>query len=380
MRKKILTLTIAEQYLADSDSVELDSYSCIEDSAAAALAKFKGGLDLSGLRSLSETAAQNLADHKRALDLGGLKRLSHEAAYALRKHKGPLGLSGLTSLSDAAAKHLSEYAGSVYLRGLDKIGAHAAAVLAANRDVMFPFHLRPEAADGALEAPGEVHCTERAGIRHNELKALQIVLPVNRRPVYLLRKQPKVLKRIKALIVESMEKCEAAVDRTALERLESFINTPPKPCASYHFPLPASLIESHDNGDWDQVTSILYEWAGRELKMIDATYVDVENLTEACNECVPFTSSIFRDRRYVKEDDLDDCRLQWRCIGDVVVITMTDQTGQYEIPPHELSDLFNRALPPEYTMVYFDRGVNGLYVLMETEGMERRLWNVLEGH
>jgi hypothetical protein len=82
----------------------------------------------------------------------------------------------------------------------------------------------------------------------------------------------------------------------------------------------------------------------------------------------------------VVEDYIEEnCDLtQWRCIGDEVTVMSTHQTGQWEAPTHELSDLFNRALPPEHTMVYLDMGANGLYVLMETKGLESRLLKALE--
>lgn len=374
--KKVLTLKIAKQFLADSDSVSLGGYTSIEADAAAALAKFKGGLDLSGLRSLDASAARALSKHCEDLGLFGLKKLSDELAQALSKHKGPLGLAGLESLSDRAAQHLSKHK-ALYLSGLLKLSPQAAACLA-NHNIVFPFILRPEAAAGILEVRGERHSSKRPAIRSKKLKALQIVLPIKKRPVHLIQKQPKPLKSLKSHIAKLQHQSETALDRTALEHLKSQLKSLPGPCASFHFPLPESVADSTPHGDWEETLNSLHEWATRELDALDTCFVDVENLTESCNECIGFTSFAFRHRRYVKEDEIiaEDASLQWRCIGNEIAVMMTDQTEQYEVPPHELSDLFNRALPPGRTMVYFDMGANGLYVLMETKGMESRLSKV----
>jgi hypothetical protein len=378
--KKVLSLKIAKQFLADNDSVRLGGYTSIEADAAAVLAKFKGGLDLSGLRSLDVAAARALSKHCEDLGLFGLKKLSDELAQALSKHTGPLGLSGLESLSDRAAQHLSKHK-ALYLSGLLKLSPQAAACLAKNYDTVFPFILRPEAAAGVLEVRGERHGGKRPAIRSKKLKALQIVLPVKKRPVHLIQKQSKLLKSLKSHIAELQHQSETARDRTALESLKSRLESSPGPCASFHFPLPESAADSAADGDWEESCNSLQEWAARELNALNTCFVDVENLTESCNECIGFTSFVFRHRRYVKEDEMiaDDGSLQWRCIGNEITVMMTDQTDQYELPPHELSDLFNRALPPDRTMVYFDMGANGLYVLMETKGMESRLSKVLVG-
>lgn len=355
--KKILTLKIAKQFLADNHSVRIGAYKSIEDDAAAALATYKGGLDLSGLGSLDAAAAR-----------------------ALGRHKGPLDLSGLESLSDPAAKHLSEHKAPLYLSGLRKLSPHAAACLAANHDTVLPFILRPEAAAGALEVQGERHSTKRPAIRSKQLKALQIVLPVKKRPVHQIRKQPKLVKQFHSHIAELRQQCETALDRAAFERLKSCLESSPKPCESFHFPLPDSVDDSLPQFEWEETCNYLHEWAARELDALDTCFVDVENLTESCNECIGFTSRVFRHRRYVKEEDIaNGASLNWRCIGDEIGVMMTNQTDQYEVPPHELSDLFNRALPPGRAMVYFDMEANGLYVLMETKGMESRLSKVLAG-
>lgn len=350
-KQKILTREIADKFLKNNASVDLEKFTSIEDDAAKVLAEHNGSL---GLRSL--------------------KKLSNEAAQSLCEHKGILDLCGLESLSETAAKHLSKHESLLDLTGLIKLGPQAAACLSTNHDIVFPYILKPEAAAGALEVADEVHCAKRPAIRNKKLKGLQIVLPVKKRPLHHIRKQSKLLKNLKSNIAELQHQCENALDLTALERLKSYLESTPGPCASFHFSMPKSVADLLCHGDWNESCQNLHEWATRELDALQSCYIDVENLTEFCNECIAFTNVVFYNQRYVKEDELmrDSC-LQWRCIGDEIALMMSDQTDQYEVPPHELSDLFNRALPPELTMVYFDMGANGLYILMETKGMERRL-------
>ena len=61
----LLTVEIAEQFLADTSSGNLSQYTSIEDAAAEALAKHKGSLpSLNRLIELSETASEALAKHE----------------------------------------------------------------------------------------------------------------------------------------------------------------------------------------------------------------------------------------------------------------------------------------------------------------------------
>ena len=112
--EKLLTKEIAEQFLADEDSVDLSEFTAIEDDAAEVLSKHKDVLCLDGLTSLSNAAAESLSKHKgdeedeTYLSLNGLTSLSDPAAESLSKHEGALVLNGLTSLSDPAAESLSK--------------------------------------------------------------------------------------------------------------------------------------------------------------------------------------------------------------------------------------------------------------------------------
>ena len=81
--EKVLTKEIAEQFLAEEDSVNTDRFTAIDDAAAESLSKHKGSLDLGGLTELSDAAAESLS-----------------------KFQGCLWLCGLTNMSDAVADHL----------------------------------------------------------------------------------------------------------------------------------------------------------------------------------------------------------------------------------------------------------------------------------
>jgi hypothetical protein len=112
--EKVLTKEVAEQFLADEDSVDLSEFTVIEDVAAESLSKHEGELYLSGL---SDAAAESLSKHEGEwLDLSGLTSLSDAAAAeSLSRHKGGLNLGSLKSLSDAAAESLSKHKGDLKL-------------------------------------------------------------------------------------------------------------------------------------------------------------------------------------------------------------------------------------------------------------------------
>jgi len=127
----VLTIRIAEQFIADQGGVSLNSYAAIDDAAAAILAKYEGfDLYLNGLASLSDATASSLAKYEGNLELFGLTSLSDAAAASFAKHQGSLCLSGLTSLSDAAAESLGKFQGSLSLSGLTSLSDAAAESLA----------------------------------------------------------------------------------------------------------------------------------------------------------------------------------------------------------------------------------------------------------
>ena len=82
---KILTQEIAEQFLADEDSVDLEDFDEIEDKAAEMLSKHQGDLWLGGLKSMSDAGAESLSKHEGDLSMD-LDNVSESAAAILRKH------------------------------------------------------------------------------------------------------------------------------------------------------------------------------------------------------------------------------------------------------------------------------------------------------
>jgi hypothetical protein len=119
--QKVLTKEIAEEFIKDDASVELEQFESIDDAAAEVLGSYQpevsDGLLLSGLLNLSDLAAENLAKAKCDIDLSGLTTLTDTAAACLSKHTGKLDLSGLAKLSPQAAKSLGAHPGQVLLEG-----------------------------------------------------------------------------------------------------------------------------------------------------------------------------------------------------------------------------------------------------------------------
>ncbi len=66
--ENVLTKEIAEQFLADDESVDLREFTAIEDEAAESLSKHESSLYLNGLTSLSDVAAESLSKHEGYLD------------------------------------------------------------------------------------------------------------------------------------------------------------------------------------------------------------------------------------------------------------------------------------------------------------------------
>ena len=118
-KPNILTREIAEEFLKNNDSLDLDKFTDIEETAAEVLAQQRGGyLALHGLKSLSDTAAKALKPLHCNLGLHGLTSLSNVAAQALAQHIHYIGLNGLKSLSDAAALALAQHKEKIDLEGL----------------------------------------------------------------------------------------------------------------------------------------------------------------------------------------------------------------------------------------------------------------------
>lgn len=137
MRKEaILTRKIAEQFLAESNSVNLSDFSSMEDAAAHVLAEI-GPTALNGLTSLSPTVAEILARSGGLIELSGLTNLSDATAHAFAGKSGWLRLNGLTSLSDAAAPSLAQFDGQIELKALTSLSDAAAQALAKHSESLW---------------------------------------------------------------------------------------------------------------------------------------------------------------------------------------------------------------------------------------------------
>ena len=129
---EIIDEKIAQEFINDSDAVELRAAKELTDEAAEILAGYEGGLYLTGLTSLSDAAAESLSKHVGDLNFsswdqsGLLTSLSDAAAESLSKHEGGLNLSGLTTLSDAAAESFSRHEGVLLFEGLTTLTDAAA--------------------------------------------------------------------------------------------------------------------------------------------------------------------------------------------------------------------------------------------------------------
>ena len=153
--EKVLTKEIAEQFLADADSVGLSEFTAIADDAAESLSKHEGrSLRLDGLTQLSPAASQGLSKFHGSLEFYSLKELSDAAAESLGQHQGrSLRLNCLTELSDAAAKSLSgAQASSLFLSGLPQLSDAAAASLSEFRGRRIDLYGLTELSDAAAES------------------------------------------------------------------------------------------------------------------------------------------------------------------------------------------------------------------------------------
>ena len=138
----VLTKEIAEQFLADHNSVDLSEFTAIEDDAAEVLSGYEQSLYLSDVTILSDAAAESFSTHVGDLYFSGIHCLSDAAAQSLSKHQGHLDLSGLEELPMDAAASLGKHQGVVDLSGLTSLCGVAASVF---RDInkLAPVKLAP---------------------------------------------------------------------------------------------------------------------------------------------------------------------------------------------------------------------------------------------
>ena len=160
--EKRLTKEIAEQFLADEDSVDVSEFKVIEDAAAEILVQYEGDtLELAGVTALSDRAAESLSHYNgwltlesltslpdtkghtrlafhlgvmygdsnsdgRELELNGLDYLSDEAANYFQDIRANLELNSLTNLTDDVALFLSCQIGDLSLNGVTNLSDQAA--------------------------------------------------------------------------------------------------------------------------------------------------------------------------------------------------------------------------------------------------------------
>lgn len=121
-KANVLTKSIAEQFLANSESVDLRMFPAIEDDAAAVLGASDSVLELDGLAGLSDAAADGLSKAGGSLlSMNGLTGLSDAAAKALGRFRGELALDGISDISSAACLSLMKGEGGRSLKGLVSI-------------------------------------------------------------------------------------------------------------------------------------------------------------------------------------------------------------------------------------------------------------------
>lgn len=132
-----MNLNVAEQFLADPDSIDLTQILTLDDDAAETIAKYQGDLTLSSLIELSDRAATALAKHKGQLSLNSLSKFTDAVAQALSMHKGDLLYLGLTELTDVAAQAFGNHQGFLSFDSLTKLSDTAAEALSMHKGELF---------------------------------------------------------------------------------------------------------------------------------------------------------------------------------------------------------------------------------------------------
>jgi len=406
----------------------------LSEAAAQSLALHQGNLQLLNLTSLSDAAASYLAKHKGRIEIkietiadtpGFLALVKSLVRFA--KRSGDLWLDQVTEIGDAAAVELAKHKGRLYLRGLKTLSDTAAEAFARcegeihldgkvekdlnkkrlsnvlSKDKIESFIIRNNLSpvksfgtindDAArilnqLEVDGEVHAKNRCTIANPILAKVQIKASESQRPISIIRQSPKNLNRFIKKILPSIsdEHGDGVVTDLLCKNIKAYCEQSDFKCVSYHFPMPRSINEKIEttfkSDEWEKIVSFLLSWSKDILGAIDADYIDVENITEDCGEGLSFIKRHFK-KRYVSHIELSEAEFQVRMIGSEIGIIHSYfsekiSSCKWTCPQHEISDLFNRALPSDKTLVYFDQGANGLFVLLETPGMEEVIAGLYE--
>lgn len=133
------TAGILRYYLGSA--ISLNSLKTISDEAVAALAKYRGHIDLEGIRSLSEKALHAFTNHQDRFSYNGLSlgisQLEDSTADILANFKShKIFLPKLKRISASAAINLSKYKGEIYLTGLKQLSLTAARCLASHHGTL----------------------------------------------------------------------------------------------------------------------------------------------------------------------------------------------------------------------------------------------------
>ena len=125
---------LARKFLDDPNYVNFSEATKITDEAAEILGTFDGWqwIKADGLKSLTATAPEHLLSGSQPnLSLKGLEELEEDVALQLAKHRGTVNLSGVKTASEAVIKILSKYEGNrLYLDGLINVSDDSIKVLA----------------------------------------------------------------------------------------------------------------------------------------------------------------------------------------------------------------------------------------------------------
>jgi hypothetical protein len=84
--EKVLTKEIAEQFLADEESVDLSEFTAIEDEAAESISRSSNRekyLHLSSIKCVTDSAATALSEFTGGIDFSSLVQISDEAILKL---------------------------------------------------------------------------------------------------------------------------------------------------------------------------------------------------------------------------------------------------------------------------------------------------------
>jgi len=149
---QVITKEIAEQFLADYDSVFLPYFTSMTEAAAESLSKHRWTLHLGGLTEISKGVATALSKHQGNLNLEGLTEISEGVAIALSKHQGELYLEGLTEISEGVAESLSKHQGTLHLEGLTEISEGVAESLSKHQGAELDLSGLTEISDAAAES------------------------------------------------------------------------------------------------------------------------------------------------------------------------------------------------------------------------------------